>query len=134
MAIRIAKLASHNFMKPNTRTTFFFSRPISNNFTTRHPDDDFKRCDQEYQQWCNGGGMFHKSARIDPTARIEIGALVLSFIQNLLWAQCLHWVRKHCVKGLKPGPIGFKLIFLILFFKVETRGLFPHFVFNFRIF
>ncbi|EYU27834.1 hypothetical protein ABFS82_13G120500 [Erythranthe guttata] len=79
MAIRIAKLASYNFIKPNIRTTFFFfSRPISNNFTTRHPDDDFKRCDQEYKQWCNGGGMFHKSARIDPTARIEIGALVHS--------------------------------------------------------
>ncbi|KAL7130213.1 hypothetical protein ABFS83_13G119100 [Erythranthe nasuta] len=76
MAIRIAKLASHNFMKPNIRTTFFFSRSISNNFTSRHPDDDFKRCYQEYQQWCNGGGMFPKSARIDPTARIEIGALV----------------------------------------------------------
>lgn len=33
---------------------------------------------QEFQKCCNGGGLFHKSARIDPSARIEIGALVHS--------------------------------------------------------
>lgn len=33
---------------------------------------------QEFQKWHNGGGTFHKSACIDPTALIEIGAVVHS--------------------------------------------------------
>lgn len=37
-----------------------------------------KTDDQEFQKWCNGGGMYHKSAHIDPTAQIEIGAVVHS--------------------------------------------------------
>lgn len=36
------------------------------------------RLGEEFQKWCDGGGMFHKSAHIDPTARIEFGALVHS--------------------------------------------------------
>uniref|UniRef100_A0A2N9IRN0 UDP-3-O-[3-hydroxymyristoyl] glucosamine N-acyltransferase non-repeat region domain-containing protein n=1 Tax=Fagus sylvatica TaxID=28930 RepID=A0A2N9IRN0_FAGSY len=31
---------------------------------------------QEFQRWNNGGGTFHKSACIDPTALIEMGAIV----------------------------------------------------------
>lgn len=31
---------------------------------------------QEFQRWHNGGGTFHKSACIDPTALIEMGAIV----------------------------------------------------------
>ncbi|KAG6695166.1 hypothetical protein I3842_09G083600 [Carya illinoinensis] len=31
---------------------------------------------QEFQRWQNGGGQFHKSACIDPTALIETGAIV----------------------------------------------------------
>lgn len=31
---------------------------------------------QEFQRWQNGGGAFHKSACIDPTALIETGAIV----------------------------------------------------------
>jgi len=30
----------------------------------------------EFQRWHNGGGIFHKSASIDPTALIETGAIV----------------------------------------------------------
>ncbi|XP_050212607.1 uncharacterized protein LOC126664308 isoform X2 [Mercurialis annua] len=32
----------------------------------------------EFLRWRNGGGMFHKSANIDPTALVEIGAVVHS--------------------------------------------------------
>ncbi|XP_059438515.1 probable UDP-3-O-acylglucosamine N-acyltransferase 2, mitochondrial [Corylus avellana] len=31
---------------------------------------------KEFQRWNNGGGIFHKSASIDPTALIETGAVV----------------------------------------------------------
>jgi UDP-3-O-[3-hydroxymyristoyl] glucosamine N-acyltransferase len=33
---------------------------------------------EEYSKWNNGGGTFHKSACIDPTVLIEIGAVVHS--------------------------------------------------------
>ncbi|CAH9059495.1 unnamed protein product [Cuscuta europaea] len=33
---------------------------------------------EEFQKWGNGGGSFHKSSRIDPSAVIEIGAIVHS--------------------------------------------------------
>ncbi|VFQ89565.1 unnamed protein product [Cuscuta campestris] len=33
---------------------------------------------EEFHRWGNGGGSFHKSSRIDPTAVIEIGAIVHS--------------------------------------------------------
>lgn len=32
----------------------------------------------EFSRWGNGGGTFHKSARVDPTAIMEIGAIVHS--------------------------------------------------------
>ncbi|PON85328.1 UDP-3-O-[3-hydroxymyristoyl] glucosamine N-acyltransferase LpxD [Trema orientale] len=32
----------------------------------------------EFRRWHNGGGTFHKSARIDPTANVDIGAVVHS--------------------------------------------------------
>ncbi|XP_057997001.1 probable UDP-3-O-acylglucosamine N-acyltransferase 2, mitochondrial isoform X1 [Hevea brasiliensis] len=32
----------------------------------------------EFSRWHNGGGTFHKSARVDPTAIIEIGSIVHS--------------------------------------------------------
>ncbi|KAL6562210.1 hypothetical protein OROGR_003217 [Orobanche gracilis] len=83
MALCIAKLATLCPLAP-TKTiirTLLFTRSISNNFSSPHPgelDEDAKMDDQEFHKWCNGGGMFHKSVRIHPTARIEIGALVLS--------------------------------------------------------
>ncbi|KAF3451661.1 hypothetical protein FNV43_RR07757 [Rhamnella rubrinervis] len=39
-------------------------------------EDGAGRNDQEFQRWHNGGGTFHKTAFIDPTAVVEIGALV----------------------------------------------------------
>ncbi|KAK6149803.1 hypothetical protein DH2020_017328 [Rehmannia glutinosa] len=89
MALRIAKLTTlfaeayvsafraQGFTKTNIRP-LVFTRSMSNNFTSQHSGEDAKIDDQEFQKWCNGGGMFHKSARIDPTARIEIGALIHS--------------------------------------------------------
>ncbi|KAL0363259.1 UNVERIFIED_CONTAM: putative UDP-3-O-acylglucosamine N-acyltransferase 2, mitochondrial [Sesamum calycinum] len=89
MALRIAELAtlfsrsyisafrSQGFKKFNVRT-IFVSRPMPNNFPNQHPDPAGKTDDQEFQKWCNGGGTYHKSAHIDPTAQIEIGAVVHS--------------------------------------------------------
>ncbi|KAL0305889.1 UNVERIFIED_CONTAM: putative UDP-3-O-acylglucosamine N-acyltransferase 2, mitochondrial [Sesamum radiatum] len=89
MALRIAELAtlfsrsyisafrSQGFKKFNVRT-IFVSRPMPNNFSNQHPDPAGKTDDQEFQKWCNGGGTYHKSAHIDPTAQIEIGAVVHS--------------------------------------------------------
>ncbi|KAL0442890.1 UNVERIFIED_CONTAM: putative UDP-3-O-acylglucosamine N-acyltransferase 2, mitochondrial [Sesamum latifolium] len=89
MALRIGKFAallsgsytsafsSQGFNKLNVRT-IFVSRPMPNNFSNQHPDAGAKTDDQEFQKWCNGGGKYHKSAHIDPTAQIEIGAVVHS--------------------------------------------------------
>ncbi|XXG71177.1 hypothetical protein AAC387_Pa07g0492 [Persea americana] len=39
-------------------------------------EDDTAISSFEFEKWHNGGGFFHKSARIDATAVIEIGAIV----------------------------------------------------------
>jgi len=31
---------------------------------------------QDFRKWSNGGGLFHKSACIDPTALVEVGAVI----------------------------------------------------------
>lgn len=41
-------------------------------------EDDLGLNHLEFQKWHNGGGFFHKSACIDPTTRIEFGAVVHS--------------------------------------------------------
>ncbi|KAJ0921096.1 putative UDP-3-O-(3-hydroxymyristoyl)glucosamine N-acyltransferase [Helianthus annuus] len=47
--------------------------------TTRHTASDVEeRGDREYLKCHKGGGMFHKSASIDPTASIDFGAVVHS--------------------------------------------------------
>ncbi|PIN26302.1 UDP-3-O-(3-hydroxymyristoyl)glucosamine N-acyltransferase [Handroanthus impetiginosus] len=64
MALRAAKLAtffSKAYISAFNVPALFFSRFMSNSFTSQHPS-----------------GMFHKSAHTDPTAKIEIGALVHS--------------------------------------------------------
>ncbi|KAL8468870.1 hypothetical protein ACS0TY_031905 [Phlomoides rotata] len=92
MAFSIAKLTTNLFSEAQISgfrsqgftlsklniPSLFFSRLISNTFSNQHPDEDGDADDEEFQKWCNGGGMFHKSAHIDPTARIEMGALVHS--------------------------------------------------------
>ncbi|XP_015883658.1 probable UDP-3-O-acylglucosamine N-acyltransferase 2, mitochondrial isoform X2 [Ziziphus jujuba] len=40
------------------------------------PEDGAGTNHNEFQRWDNGGGTFHKSACIDPTAVVEIGAIV----------------------------------------------------------
>ena len=42
-------------------------------------DDGVGTIPQDFQSWPNGGGCFHKSASIDPTAVVEFGAVVLCF-------------------------------------------------------
>lgn len=41
-------------------------------------EDEDKRNYHEFEKWHNGGGMFHKSACIDPTALVELGAVIHS--------------------------------------------------------
>ncbi|KAF6166961.1 hypothetical protein GIB67_030654, partial [Kingdonia uniflora] len=36
------------------------------------------RGDLEFEKWDNGGGVFHKSAQIDQSAVVEIGAVIHS--------------------------------------------------------
>ncbi|OVA11161.1 Bacterial transferase hexapeptide repeat [Macleaya cordata] len=50
----------------------------------------------EFEKWRNGGGFFHKSAQIDPTALIEIGAVVHS--KSVLGANV------HIQSGTIVGP------------------------------
>lgn len=40
------------------------------------PKDGAAMGSSEFAKWRNGGGLFHRSARVDPTACIEIGAIV----------------------------------------------------------
>ncbi|KAM7500914.1 hypothetical protein LguiA_025328 [Lonicera macranthoides] len=42
------------------------------------PEDGFGTNHREFQKWHNGGGTFHKSACIDPTALVQLGAVVHS--------------------------------------------------------
>ncbi|XP_051128168.1 probable UDP-3-O-acylglucosamine N-acyltransferase 2, mitochondrial isoform X2 [Andrographis paniculata] len=77
MALRIAKLATSLGVK--NRPVIFFSRPMSSLSTGQKLlDENATTKDQEFQKWWNGGGMFHQSALIDPTAQIEFGAVVHS--------------------------------------------------------
>ncbi|WOL15693.1 putative UDP-3-O-acylglucosamine N-acyltransferase 2, mitochondrial [Canna indica] len=41
-------------------------------------DEEMIKAPSEFAKWKNGGGLFHKSSHIDPTAVIEIGAVVHS--------------------------------------------------------
>lgn len=50
----------------------------------------------EFLKWQNGGGHFHKSACIDPTVLIEIGAIVHS--KSVLGANV------HVGSGTVVGP------------------------------
>ncbi|KAH6778729.1 Trimeric LpxA-like enzymes superfamily protein [Perilla frutescens var. hirtella] len=79
IALSEPKISAFSFaLSKLNATALVFSRPISNNFTNQHTGEDAKTEYQEFEKWCNGGGLFHKSACIDPSARIEIGALVHS--------------------------------------------------------
>lgn len=50
----------------------------------------------EFLKWHNGGGIFHKSASVDPTAFIEIGAIVHS--------KCVLSADVHIGSGTVIGP------------------------------
>lgn len=51
---------------------------------------------QEFQKWHNGGGMFHKTACIESTTLIEIGAVVHS--------ECVVAANVHIGSGTIVGP------------------------------
>ncbi|CAH1448343.1 unnamed protein product [Lactuca virosa] len=52
-----------------------FSAGVTGHITS---EDAFESDDLEFLKWHKGGGMFHKSASIDPTASIDFGAVVHS--------------------------------------------------------
>ncbi|MBA0778353.1 hypothetical protein Gotri_006223 [Gossypium trilobum] len=60
----------YNFSASSTNQTAFPNSMV-NSETGADVDDG-----QEFLKWKNGGGHFHKSACIDPTVVIEIGAIV----------------------------------------------------------
>ncbi|XP_072994929.1 probable UDP-3-O-acylglucosamine N-acyltransferase 2, mitochondrial [Typha latifolia] len=59
------------------QTEFCFSNRWYNSDSAATYGNDAKILDSsEFQRWHNGGGIFHRSASIDPTVCIEIGAVV----------------------------------------------------------
>ncbi|KAK9265406.1 hypothetical protein L1049_012366 [Liquidambar formosana] len=52
--------------------------PSGSTLVSEKSEDGPGMYNQEFHKWRNGGGTFHESAYIDPRARIEIGAIVLS--------------------------------------------------------
>ncbi|KAI5656862.1 hypothetical protein M9H77_25655 [Catharanthus roseus] len=58
--------------------------------------EEDSKANQEFLKWCNGGGKFHKSACIHPTAVIEVGAIVHS--------QALVGENVHVGSGAIVGP------------------------------
>lgn len=63
---------------------------------TSRSEDDTAMSNFEFEKWRNGGGFFHKSARIDATAVVEIGAIVHS--KSVLGANV------HLHSGAVVGP------------------------------
>ncbi|RRT50420.1 hypothetical protein BHE74_00056392, partial [Ensete ventricosum] len=54
-----------------SRLFSFFSRS-----TVLESDEQTVEDASAFVRWKNGGGLFHRSARIDPTAVVEVGAVV----------------------------------------------------------
>lgn len=75
------------FSNSTSSPTVEFSLPYRESVTTNS---------LEYDKWHNGGGIFHKSACIDPTAIIEIGAVVHS--------KCVISENVHIGSGTIIGP------------------------------
>ncbi|KAM7262706.1 hypothetical protein ACFE04_000389 [Oxalis oulophora] len=78
---RLTSLIVHS--KLTNKRRHYFTITLSNNvngscdFSTLSDDSGAKN-DQEFLKWGNGGGFLHKLASVDPTAVIEIGAVVHS--------------------------------------------------------
>ncbi|KAI4298636.1 hypothetical protein L6164_032170 [Bauhinia variegata] len=56
----------------------FLCLPLTKVSKRGPPEDDSGCSDDQIHKWQNGGGTFHESACVDPTALIEIGAIVHS--------------------------------------------------------
>ncbi|KAI9197562.1 hypothetical protein LWI28_000713 [Acer negundo] len=63
------------------RFSFFYSKKkYTQDFLRLYNISAISRVEnpQDFQKWRNGGGSFHQSACIDPTALTEVGAIVHS--------------------------------------------------------
>ncbi|XP_019171544.1 PREDICTED: probable UDP-3-O-acylglucosamine N-acyltransferase 2, mitochondrial [Ipomoea nil] len=64
----------------NSAHTHFSKNQSVYKHSSSEIDSTLKDCSEidheEFQKWGNGGGTFHKSSSIDPTAVIEIGAVI----------------------------------------------------------
>nr|GMC83746.1 probable UDP-3-O-acylglucosamine N-acyltransferase 2, mitochondrial [Ipomoea batatas] len=64
----------------NSAHTHFSKNQSVYKHSSSEIDSTLKDCNEigheEFQKWGNGGGTFHKSSSIDPTAIIEIGAVI----------------------------------------------------------
>lgn len=74
---------------PRNRRHFLFVRSLNCSTLPNHQpsfsgsvtpvlEEDAVRDHEVYEKWHNGGGTFHKSACIDPTAHVELGAFIHS--------------------------------------------------------
>lgn len=82
---------------------------------------------QGFQNWHNGGGLFHKSACIAATAVIEIGAVV--------HPEAVIGANTHISSGTIVGPsvtigqstkLGYSLLFVWIHFPVYLLDRFSH--------
>lgn len=59
-------------------------------------EENARKDDEVFEKWQNGGGIFHKSACIDPTAHVELGAYI--------HARCHICANVHIGSGAIIGP------------------------------
>ncbi|XP_055825556.1 probable UDP-3-O-acylglucosamine N-acyltransferase 2, mitochondrial [Solanum dulcamara] len=86
---RDQRASNHSSTQPGTKV--HFECALNSRLENGGVDDQ-----QDYQRWSNGGGTFHKSARIDPSAFVEVGAVVHS--------ECAVGADCHIGSGAVIGP------------------------------
>ncbi|CAL9078917.1 unnamed protein product [Musa textilis] len=75
MAVRLLARSRRTFVQlPLYRSGF---RHVSDGLSDLS-DEQMVKDTSAFVRWNNGGGLFHRSARIDPTAVVEVGAVVHS--------------------------------------------------------
>ena len=96
---------------------------------------------QEFQRWRNGGGTFPKSACIDLTVLIEMGAIVhpksvvgaYVHIQNLLLVHMFYWIRNCYWTSCYNRPIDKNRVKFLLYAASEILQLILYNSYNFLL-
>ncbi|XP_017242547.1 probable UDP-3-O-acylglucosamine N-acyltransferase 2, mitochondrial [Daucus carota subsp. sativus] len=101
----LRKINPYNIISRNRH--FFFATTLNcSTLPTRQPsfsgsvipvlEENARKDDEVFEKWQNGGGIFHKSACIDPTAHVELGAYI--------HARCHICANVHIGSGAIIGP------------------------------